>query len=147
MSDYGKKKEWNDIVTEYAFEKPRSTGELRERPQPPNVPRTIGFLLPNQQVLTASTEREITLGRRSRPEDPEVTIDLKAFDAHRHGISRYHAMLAVVRNVLTIRDLNSVNGTRLNDIRITPLKGYVVHDGDVIGLGTFKIKLIFDYKG
>lgn len=147
MSDYSKKKAWNDVVTEYAFERPRGTGELRERPLPPTVPRTIGLLLPNQQVLSASTEREITLGRRSRPEDPEVTIDLKDFDGYRHGISRYHAMLAVVRNVLTIRDLNSVNGTRLNDILITPLKGYVVHDGDIIALGTLKMKLLFDYKG
>lgn len=143
MSDYGKKKEWNDIVTEYAMEKPRGTGELRERPAPPSVPSLIGFSLPDGKVLTATTQREITLGRRSRPEDPEVTIDLKTHGAYQHGISRYHAMVVVVRNILTLRDLNSVNGTRINDILITPLKGYVLHDGDVIALGTLKMKIVF----
>jgi diguanylate cyclase (GGDEF)-like protein len=48
------------------------------------------------------------------------------------GVSRQHARITVVNNVVTIEDLNSVNGLFVNGVRV---KTATIKDGDQIQLG------------
>lgn len=52
-------------------------------------------------------------------------------------LSRTHAKLSLdENNNVLITDLNSSNGTFLNDVKLKPLKDYVIKKGDIITLGT-----------
>lgn len=110
------------------------------------IPSVVHFILPdNKTILSASTDQEILIGRRSRQTDPMVTIDLVNYQAHEMGVSRMHLMIAVVNQKLCVQDLNSVNGSTLNEQRMIPLKWYPLHTGDVLALSNFKLKLRFSY--
>lgn len=53
-----------------------------------------------------------------------------------HSVSRRHAKLLVLNDLLTIEDLGSSNGTYVNDMRIT--EQTYVKPGDVIRVGPFR---------
>lgn len=134
------------------FFSPKSTRRLRsaevalessDDESPSYVPTFITFILPDNTRLTASTAREITLGRHSRLEDPQVTIDLQPHQGHEHGVSRFHAMIVVSNGVMVIRDLGSVNGTSLNGVLLQPAKSYRLKHGDTLTLGHMMLKVAF----
>jgi len=93
--------------------------------------------------IIAYTHREIIIGRRARAKDPEVTVDLAPYAAHSSGVSRIHAMIAIVNDYITLQDLDSVNGTLINGESIVPLKRYPIYDGDVVTLGRFELVIRF----
>lgn len=51
-------------------------------------------------------------------------------------ISRQHAKITFEDNKAYIKDLNSTNGTYLNNERIEPNKKYRLRDGDILNLST-----------
>lgn len=61
--------------------------------------------------------------------------DLKPFNGVDLGVSRRHLKLTVSASDLVIIDLNSTNGTRLNDRPIEPQTPYRLLDGDILSLG------------
>jgi len=80
---------------------------------------------------------------RSDDSSPYVPdLNLKDYGALDHGVSRRHAVLLRHNNVVHIMDLDSVNGTYLNDRRLRPDKPYALHDGDQLRLGSLKLTLI-----
>lgn len=111
------------------------------------VPTHLRFLLPDGKVVVeAATSEEIVIGRKPRPRDPQVTVQLDAYEGHKHGVSRYHAMIAVIGNHLALRDLDSINGTLLNGRRCVPLQSYALRHGDEITVGKLKLILAFVNK-
>jgi pSer/pThr/pTyr-binding forkhead associated (FHA) protein len=63
----------------------------------------------------------IILGRGDVTMTPETYIDLTAYGAiDKGGVSRRHAVLQRVKRTITICDLDSRNGTYLNDARLIP---------------------------
>lgn len=65
-----------------------------------------------------------------------VGVDLGKFDARRNGVSRKHLKLWPADGELFAVDLDSTNGTYLNNHRLKPDTPYVLVDGDVIELGS-----------
>lgn len=62
-------------------------------------------------------------------------------------VSKKHAWIGVVDGRLLLRDLNSTNGTFLNDDINNPIKECEVHEGDTIVLGRhngLKFRLLLD---
>jgi len=116
----------------------KKTGTL---PEDLTAPKYIEFLLPDATVLRAPTEREIILGRKARLDDPDVSIDLEPFGAREKGVSRAHAMIAVVRGKLTVRDLKSLNATLLNGQMLEPLVSYTLRDGDILTVGRMILRV------
>ncbi len=147
MTDGLSKKYAPDIVTHHNMEKlpPVAKPSSREAGVE-SVPDMIGFELEDGTVLMASTEREISVGRRSRPEDPHVIVDLQPYGGYQQGVSRYHAMVTTVRGEVVLRDLTSVNGTFLNGYKLSPVKRYTVADGDMITFGQMSIKIRFVFS-
>lgn len=110
-------------------------------------PQMVRFTLMDGTVLEADTGSEIIIGRRSRPEDPPVTIDLQPHGGHQMGVSRVHAMCRVYRGTFTLRDLDTTNGTRIDDHLLTPLQPYIVEDGDIIKIGDMAMQISFIRMG
>ncbi len=83
--------------------------------------------------LTIALDKPVSLiGRRSDKRGilPEVSLDLD------DGVSHRHALLTHGDDGwLTLRDIGSANGTRLNGADVQPLVDTVLHDGDQITLG------------
>jgi hypothetical protein len=72
------------------------------------------------------------IGRRSetRAIFPEIALDLDTAVSHRHAILSRSA-----DGSITLRDIGSANGTRLNDRDLPPMTDVAVHDGDQVTLG------------
>ena len=72
------------------------------------------------------------IGRRSEKRAilPEVSLDLDDGIPHRHAL-----LTRGDDGSLTLRDIGSANGTRLNGADVQPLADTVLHDGDEITLG------------
>jgi adenylate cyclase len=80
------------------------------------------------KVLSHSAEKgEITIGRAS---DNSIVIN-------DFGVSRHHAKVVLGEDECYVLDLNSRNGTRVNNVVVT--RG-AVKDGDEINLGKFSIR-------
>jgi pSer/pThr/pTyr-binding forkhead associated (FHA) protein len=107
------------------------------------LPKTLKFTLPSGATVETTTEKEISVGRKSRPSDPAVTLDLQEHGGFQHGVSRYHAMIVSVKGVLYLRDLNSVNGTLLNNFKLTPITSYALKSGDIITFGSLEVTVEF----
>jgi pSer/pThr/pTyr-binding forkhead associated (FHA) protein len=109
-----------------------------------NIPPGIRFRLEDGTVVAdVATAEEIVIGRKPRDRDPNVTVQLDEHDGHKYGVSRYHAMIIAMQGHLTLRDLDSVNGTLLNGQRCVKLHSYVLRSGDVISLGQMQLTIEF----
>jgi hypothetical protein len=93
----------------------------------------------NETFLTLEIGRELILGRASGPETAAPTLDLTAFGATAHGVSRRHAIITVGRAGLCLQDAGSLNGTLVNGFALDPARVYLLSDGDEITLGTLRL--------
>lgn len=91
-------------------------------------------------MISLPDKDTIVMGRSDPNRDFEPDFDLTDYGAQRLGVSRQH--LSIRRNPLgvTITDLGSANGSRLNGEKISPHTPQMVNDGDEIQL----CKLIFN---
>ena len=142
MSEYEKKQE--DVVTIFGRKQILPALDT-DRPNTDDVPDTVIFEFPDGKTLEVKTNQEIIIGRKSREEDPDVTIDLETYDGHKMGVSRHHALIKYLKNSLILVDLDSINGTFVNNRRALPTKRYALMDGDAITVGRFTMKIHFNY--
>ena len=94
------------------------------------------------QILPLEGRSTFTIGRVSEGQSILPDIDLSPFDAYTQGVSRLHATLKIKDDQYFIEDLGSSNGTRINNNKIPPLADHLIHHGDVISLGRFKIQAL-----
>jgi pSer/pThr/pTyr-binding forkhead associated (FHA) protein len=66
-------------------------------------------------------------------------VDLGPLHARDRGVSRRHAALVAYGGEVHILDLESVNGTFVNNKRLLPESPYALRNGDRILLGDFEI--------
>jgi hypothetical protein len=86
----------------------------------------------------------LTLGRRADQAEADVPhIDLSAFAAEEHGISRLHARIRRKGMMVYIADLGSTNGTHLNGRRLIPDGERLLRDGDLLHLSRLLIRIRF----
>ena len=87
----------------------------------------------NVPPLTVNLDKPVNLiGRKSekRAIIPEVSLDLDDAVSHRHAL-----LTRGDDGSLTLRDIGSANGTRLNGADAQPLVDTPIHDRDQITLG------------
>ncbi|MFV5377113.1 FHA domain-containing protein [Acinetobacter calcoaceticus] len=77
-----------------------------------------------------SIDRDMLVGRH---QDADVLLQAAE-------ISRRHAALLLKDQLLWVQDLNSSNGTFINDIRIEQEKQ--LHDGDIVQFASFKFSVL-----
>ncbi len=100
------------------------------------------YLVDAKQTLQLAGRTEFTLGRVAEGQPILPDVDLSPFEAYSQGVSRLHAALKIARNRVTILDLGSSNGTRVNGQKIVPHVDYPLNHGDIIALGKLKIQII-----
>lgn len=130
-----------------------STAELSEQamigkagPVPPASTSSAAFalnIISANKVLPLPESGEFILGRVSEGQSMLPDIDLGPYKAYEAGVSRMHAMLTIDGERITIMDMESANGTRLNGTLLSPNISYPLKNGDILTLGKFKIQVIF----
>jgi pSer/pThr/pTyr-binding forkhead associated (FHA) protein len=69
-------------------------------------------------------------------------VDLTLCSGRERGVSRRHAALVLYGGTLHLIDLQSVNGTFLGDVMLSPNRPYPLKSENQIRLGTLDLKLI-----
>ena len=119
----------------------------RPRVKDPSIlqtPRRLRFqLADSEESFEVEVQKYMVVGRRADSHDQQVHIDFMPFSAGKHGVSRYHAVLIVTDKGLTITDVSSTNGTRLNNRMLEPGQGYLLKDGDELLLGQLRTFVYF----
>jgi pSer/pThr/pTyr-binding forkhead associated (FHA) protein len=72
---------------------------------------------------------------------PLPDIDLLSFNALDHGVSRQHAAFVYRDEELSVEDLNSTNGTRINGFQIMPGRIYRLRNGDELEFGRLRMTI------
>lgn len=96
-----------------------------------------------RQSIEFRVERGITLGRVAPNSHAYDHIDLSAYGAREHGVSRLHALVSVRDNCLSLQDMGSTNGTFLNGYQVLPFTDVPLEHNDLIELGQLALKLTF----
>lgn len=99
-------------------------------------------------VGTASTMQvrvgdTMVIGRGDNASGFTPEVDLTSFDAFAKGVSRKHALITIKDQRLMVRDLNSTNGTRLNNVICKPGEEYRLRHGNELMFGTLRIQISF----
>lgn len=73
-------------------------------------------------------------------------IDLAHYQARDKGVSRRHAAIVLYSSEIHILDLDSVNGTFVNNKRLLPDSPYALRHGDRILLGDFEMVFVLEAR-
>ncbi len=85
---------------------------------------------------------DIVLGRRM-PNESAPTVDMTKFNGHLLGVSRRHAIISFKDEGYTLEDLNSTNGTWVNENKLRPNQPYPLQGGDQVRLGNLIMFVYF----
>ena len=100
--------------------------------------------LETSQPLAALNEKTFILGRATEEINThEPLIDLTEFNALDNGISRVHALSQKTKSGYQIKDLDSTNGTWLENQRLAPQIPTSLQSGDRIRLGRMHILVFY----
>ena len=100
--------------------------------------------LENGQPITMQDEDAFILGRVSAEvKTRELLVDLTELDALDLGVSRVHAMIRKNKNGYEIMDLESSNGSWLENQRLIPKQPYPIESGDRIRIGRLNMLVFY----
>jgi len=85
---------------------------------------------------------EFTLGRVSGNQPILPDLDLTPYKAYEGGVSRLHATIRIEQGTITVTDLGSANGTRVNGKKLAAHASQTINDGDILTLGKFKVQVL-----
>lgn len=99
-------------------------------------------------VGTASTiqmqlREHMVIGRTDPAHSVFPEIDLSPYEAHLRGVSRQHAEIRTTENRVTLTDLGSTNGTRVNQYTLKPNEPFRLRHGDEIEIGQLQLQVSF----
>ena len=101
------------------------------------------FIAGRKEPLVITQTGTFILGRNASAQD-RFKIDLNKYQGHSLGVSRQHATLTITDKTCTLEDLDSTNGTWINDEQLVANKPHPVQSGDIIRLGYLLIIMSFD---
>ena len=97
----------------------------------------------SETMFIVDIKKYMVIGRKGDSHDQQVHIDFMPYGAQKHGVSRYHAVLIVTEDGITIKDVNSTNGTCLNGRQLEPLQSYLLKHEDELVLGNLRASVCF----
>ena len=122
-----------------------STQEIEralKKPPPPNMIALHVVSDPSPLIIDTQDQQKIILGR-DIPKGDFVGVNLSNYRAQSLGVSRQHAAIRVYEESCTLEDLNSTNGTWLNEFRLVPQQPHPLQSGDMLRLGHLMIFVSF----
>lgn len=91
------------------------------------------------KMLAVPLKERLMLGRGGVEDETSPYLDLSPYNAGSQGVSRIHAAFIYQDDVLSVEDLNSTNGTRINGFTIVPQRSYRLRNGDELEFGSFRV--------
>jgi pSer/pThr/pTyr-binding forkhead associated (FHA) protein len=123
----------------------RSQENFSENGQPETpgspTPRLVLLILDAQQQIPLPVSGRYIIGRATEGKASSDYIDLTSYNGYDKGVSRKHVSLTIKGNNISLIDLDSSNGTRINGILIKPQKDYLLQRGDILSLGDLRLQL------
>lgn len=117
----------------------RATGPLDEE-----LPWVIEFrVVGTASTIQVQVQEAMTIGRSDPQRGVYPDVDLGPHGAQHRGVSRQHAVVIARENRIVVKDLGSVNGTRLNGRVMTPDQEYRLRHGDELEVGELKLQVRF----
>jgi len=84
-------------------------------------------------------DRVALVGRQDAQAECYPDLDLGPFGARDAGVSRRHAQFVITQGRLYLSDLGSVNGTRVNGVKLAANDPQLVRDGDQVECGKLRM--------
>lgn len=100
------------------------------------------YIVGRDRPILIEVDGTVTLGRHV-PEFPSPTVDLTQHHAGAMGVSRMHISIRLDKDGYLIEDLESTNGTWVNDEKIPPSEARRLQNGDQVRLGQFVFHISF----
>lgn len=94
------------------------------------------------EEFSVNALRKLIIGRNDKKEI--VDIDLVPFGGYRLGVSRHHAQLELKQGRWFLTDLESNNGTFMNQLELYPLVAYEVPSGTTLQFGELALTIYFE---
>lgn len=117
----------------------RATGPLDDE-----LPWVIEFrVVGTASTIQAQVNATMMIGRSDPQRGLFPEIDLGPHSAQAKGVSRQHAEVIAKDNRIAVKDLGSVNGTRLNGRVCQPNLEYRLRHGDELDIGDLKLQVRF----
>ncbi len=128
--------------------------ERLEHPSNPARPTThLGINVPPRCValhirgatitLMFPARAQYLLGREEQG-DVLPDVNLEQYRGRELGVSRTHALIKITHQQVSLIDLGSTNGTRVNDTLLAPHQPTPLENGDEIRLGKLYLKIYFN---
>jgi len=134
----------NPLQTNRLDERRVPTAPVRNDEEGPILPWVVELrVVGTPYIIPAPVERQCIIGRADTSAGFVPDIDLADYGAQAKGVSRRHAQMGTGSNRLTLRDLNSPNGTYINGKRAEPMVEYRLRHGDLIALGQLELQVNF----
>lgn len=98
----------------------------------------------NFEIDVPRDRPSILIGREDPEKNVYPDIDTTSFGGADEGVSRMHARIILKGNQYFVEDLDSINSTYVNKIRITAHQLLPLNDDDILVLGrlNFRVKLL-----
>jgi pSer/pThr/pTyr-binding forkhead associated (FHA) protein len=120
--------------------KPTSSPSPQVTPGPKNS-RRLALFIGNEATspIRIQVDEALIVGRADSVEGYTPDLDLSPFGARDAGVSRRHAKIVFQDGALHICDLGSVNGTRLNGVKLPPNQLYRLNNGAKLECGNLRM--------
>lgn len=116
-----------------------TTGSLDEA-----LPWVIEFrVVGTAATIQAQVHEAMVIGRGDPHSGIYPAVDLGPHSAYHLGVSRQHAVVLAKDNRIKIKDLGSVNGTRLNGFQLVAGQEYRLRHGDELEIGQVRLQVRF----
>jgi serine/threonine protein kinase len=106
-----------------------STSELRET--------KVSLKLTSGQLIPTNSKPELIIGRAHKNIVPDV--DLAPYGGAQAGVSRRHGKLTRKGEQWFVEDLDSVNGTFVNGVKLPPNQATLIHQDDKLRFGQIEV--------
>ncbi|MEO0564993.1 MAG: FHA domain-containing protein [Chloroflexota bacterium] len=121
---------------------PRAAITMEQRESSAQTPWQAKLLIPQYGVaIPFEVSDGITLGRTFTGTSEFPHMDLSTYAAHKHGVSRRHAVIRMRSDFLSVYDMGSTNGSFLNGYKLMPFVDVPLEDEDVLELGNLKLQV------
>lgn len=101
------------------------------------------YILSHGKTIPLKMGKEYLIGRAIEGKTGVLPyIDLDPYDGFSKGVSRVHATIMVEEDNIYITDLDSSNGTYINNIRLIPQQKSPLTYGNIIRVGTLRLQML-----
>lgn len=106
-----------------------------------NIPKEIVFMIPlsGRRITLPLKGTDIHIGRGTPGQGPAPEVDTTVENGAEYGVSRNHAVIRLIDQGVVLIDLDSTNGTSLNNYRLPPELPYPLNSGDEIHFGSLLV--------